>query len=87
MCTRSALPCSSFIIISDATVAVSGAVDLNVLGDQYAAYRIAGPAIERVEFVRISLDGTSVGINKQRRGFTRAEADRVAQRLTVRWLN
>ncbi len=76
-----------FTITADVSVKISGAVDIQILGDQYSAYRIAGPAIERVEFARISLDGSSVGINENRRAFTRTETDRVAERLWVRWVN
>lgn len=85
--TPSLLGSRGFTITADVSVQIAGAIDLSILGDQYAAYRIVGPAIERVEFVRVSLDGTAVGINKQRRAFTRAETDRVAQRLWVRWMN
>ncbi len=78
-----------FTITADVSVKISGAgaVDIQILGDQYAAYRIAGPAIERVEFARISLDGSSVGINEDRQAFTRTETDRVAKRLWARWVN
>lgn len=85
--TPALLGARGFTITADVSVQIAGEVDISVLGDQYAAYRVVGPAIERVEFAAISLDGSKVGINKERRAFTRSETDKVAQRVWVRWMN
>ncbi len=61
--------------------------DKKSLLDSYAAYRIVGPAIESVIFGRFSPYSGSVGVNEDRRAFTRTETNRVAKRLWVRWVD
>ncbi len=74
-----------FTITTDFSMQSIETPDDQVFNDQYAAYRIVGPAIERVQFERFSPDSSSVGINENRRAFTLRETNRVANRLWARW--
>ncbi len=79
--TKKLFGARGFTLFSDVSLSVSGPIDISIIGDQFAAYRRVGSAVVRVEFARISLSDTKIGINKKRRAWTKAEVGRVAQRL------
>lgn len=76
------------IMTESATIAVTfDAMDLHIKANEYSAYRLVGPTIEWVAYLRLSFDQSSVAISKKRKEFVRETTDQTAQRLHKRWLS